>query len=302
MGVMDLKLRCLSEYHRKVTAREHLLSREELLSGYGIHKASVHRFTTLKNFKKICMEGYDYDLGRVLTRYVAFDNVDNKNVLAIVQHRKNRRDLPNTRVLYNEELHLLIIKVTVGMHQESAGGLIATVVTTKLIIARIDPFSLALCGGARCGTVGRRHKEANRSFCPRSRTSVFDWPTLAIEVGVSESLGQLQSDAFFWLTRSGGATRIVLIIKTFLSSEEINIEHWEDVPGTRASRPSTPLYHPRIVHRLTMKKDVTYTGTSLALPFRKLYDILPAEVGQNDNLEFSAQDLNMFYHRYWKIL
>ena len=200
-----------------------LSSREELLSGYGICNASVHRFTTLKNFKKICMEGYDYDLGRVLTRYVAFDNVDNKNVLAIDQHRENRRDLPNMRVLYDEELHLLIIKVMVGVHHESAGKLIEMVVMTKLIIARIDPFSLVLCGRTSCGTVGRRHK----SYRPRSRTSASDWPTLAIEVGVSESLGQLQSDAFFWLTKSGGATRIVLIIKICLSFEEIKIEYWE---------------------------------------------------------------------------
>ena len=104
------------------------------------------------------------------------------------------------------------------------------------------------------------------------------------------------------MTRSGGATHIVLIIKICLSSEEIKIEHWEDVPRTLPSRPFTSLYHPGIVHRLTLKKDVTYTGASLALPFRKLYDILPTGVGQNDNLEFSAQDLNMFYHRYWEVL
>ena len=168
-----------------------LSSREELLSGYGIRNASVHHFTTLKNFKKICMEGYDYDLGRVLTHYVAFDNVDNKNVLAFDQHRENRRDLPNMRVLYDEELHLLIIKVMVGIHHESAVGLIATMVTIKLITVGIDPFSLVSFGGAGCGIVGRRHKEAVKSFRPRSRTLDSDWPTLAVEVGVSESLGQL---------------------------------------------------------------------------------------------------------------
>ena len=124
------------------------------MSGYGICNASIHRFTTLKNFKKICMEGYDYDFGRVLTRYVAFDNVDNKNILVIDQHRENRRDLPNMRVLYDEELHLLVIKDMLGKHHEKVGGMILTLMTTKLITVGIDPFSLAPCGGTRCGTVG----------------------------------------------------------------------------------------------------------------------------------------------------
>lgn len=55
---------------------------------------------------------------------------------------------------------------------------------------------------------------------------VSDWPSIVFEVGQSESLSQLRTDAEWWLVNSGGQAMIALIISLKSALSVIHIEKW----------------------------------------------------------------------------
>lgn len=64
----------------------------------------------------------------------------------------------------------------------------------------------------------RRHlgitqaKEPDESYKPSNRTSVTDKPSFVVEVGLSETMNELRTDAHFGLSQTNGKTRLVLLI------------------------------------------------------------------------------------------
>jgi len=71
-------------------------------------------------------------------------------------------------------------------------------------------------------------KEADSAFRPDStRPDNEDWPTLAIESGVSEKLPRLRVDAKWWLSSSSGKVNIVLIFSINEANKTVLIEQWE---------------------------------------------------------------------------
>ena len=71
-------------------------------------------------------------------------------------------------------------------------------------------------------------KEADSAFRPDStRPDPEDWPTLAIESGVSEKLPKLRRDANWWLSCSSGKVYIVLIFSISEKNRTVLIEQWE---------------------------------------------------------------------------
>ena len=77
-----------------------------------------------------------------------------------------------------------------------------------------------------------RAKEGDEGFKPETRTSADAWPSFMVEVVVLERLQQLRNDAWFWSTKSGGETRIVLIMAINTTLKAVTFERWEDVPRT----------------------------------------------------------------------
>jgi len=71
-------------------------------------------------------------------------------------------------------------------------------------------------------------KEADSTFRPKStRPNKEDWPTLAIESGVSEKLPRLRVDAKWWLSSSSRKVNIVLIFAINEANKTVLIEQWE---------------------------------------------------------------------------
>ena len=120
-----------------------------------------------------------------------------------LSHREHGLESPNIRVYYDEELELLILKVMLGVHHESAGGLLVQMIVT-LTITGIDILTVRILGASRFGSPRGKHKEPDQALRPETRTVACDWPSLVIEVGVFESLNALHLDACFWLTESVG--------------------------------------------------------------------------------------------------
>ena len=150
----------------------------------------------------------------------------------------------------------------------------------------------------RYGAPGGRSKEADEAFRPSTRVLGTDWPSVVIEVGVSESLSQLRTDAYFWLTQSGGKTRIVIHLAVNKAMRVMKIERWEHTPRTRLTRRSSPRYNPTKMQALTLRANGQISGGPLLIPASKVYDTLPPGLGPND-FTFTAQDLAGYIQRYW---
>lgn len=149
-------------------------------------------------------------------------------------------------------------------------------------------------------TIGNKGKEADQTFLPPNRqitnSKVADWPTLVLEVGVSESKSKLEEDTKWWFNNSEGRVRIVLVavVKTHSS---VTFEKWQLLPPDAPSnvtrqyvtslRQQTPHMPPFVsqaavnqrcfsAQEVTVERDGSVTGAPMVLPFRALFDRDPS--------------------------
>jgi hypothetical protein len=58
------------------------------------------------------------------------------------------------------------------------------------------------------------------------RAGARGWPTLVVEAGVSETVGQLREDGRWWFVSSGHQVKIVLLARLVVSERMIILEKW----------------------------------------------------------------------------
>jgi len=272
---------------------------EEVLMGYPT--ISRAPFTNLYAFKRICLARSKRLVEGIQTpQYLAFTSVSQRSLYEIDRIREERRGwLPRMTILYDGREEILIVKLMVGvMHGAVAHQFASMLFEAKFF--RLDVReSLLATGSATFGRLGSRSKEADISYIPRSRRLEDDWPSLVIEVGVSESLGMLRRDAAFWITKSDGRTRIVIVLSFNRRDRRILVERWEEVPRRRPNG-STANYSriPGLMQSLTLNADVEYDGPSLEIPAEKLFDGLPQNIPGGKFL-FTPDNLNAFNISIW---
>ncbi|KAG0126516.1 hypothetical protein HOY82DRAFT_614931 [Tuber indicum] len=97
---------------------------------------------------------------------------------------------------------------------------------------------------------GPEADEAVKPFA--SRPLEADWPTIVIECGISQSLNHLRMVAHWWLQKSGGLVKIVLLISASKATRSIHIEQWTMVTlqTERLTRSSShpPVIGPQNIH------------------------------------------------------
>ncbi len=271
---------------------------EEVLMGYP--NISPTPFTNMVAFKRICFARSKrlYE-GRQTPQYLAFTNVSQESLDEIDRIREEKQGwLPRMTILYDGREEILIIKLL-------AGVLYCGVVHEFASMFHEKFFRLGVCASlvaTGCGGFGRRggrSKEADIGYKPISRHMVDEWPSFVIEVGVSESLAMLRSDAAFWITKSDGRTRIVIVLSINQRRQQFSIERWEEVPRTRPIR-STANYSriPGLMQSLTLNADVDYDGASLVIPAKKVFDIVPQNIHGEEFL-FTPNILNEFKTTIW---
>jgi hypothetical protein len=75
-------------------------------------------------------------------------------------------------------------------------------------------------------------KGPDSSFVPEPpRVARRDWPSVVFEIGCLESLTRLRFEAGFWLQKSNGLVRIVLVVAIQRSSRQLIFEIWENRPS-----------------------------------------------------------------------
>ncbi|KAF8247851.1 hypothetical protein K440DRAFT_288428 [Wilcoxina mikolae CBS 423.85] len=134
------------------------------------------------------------------------------------------------------DVNTLIIKCTTGIH-ETSGHEFCEVIREEVSnqLPQHNRGSLCPIGTESFQSLlpsSDREKQGDQGIKPESRNGNNDWPKVQIEVGYSETLRQLQHDAWFWLTHSNQQTALVVLI---------SIAHHPLAKCGSKSEPSPPL-------------------------------------------------------------
>lgn len=143
----------------------------------------------------------------------------------------------DTRLSYDADIHLLVIKMMPSKAQ--LGHLtLAQHFTWKLRRMGLPPNCLGPVGGTKY-ELPDSSKESDTAYCPRQfRTHTADWPTITFESGFPETLSRLRHDAAWWIVKSQGDVKIVIIISLRPAQKWLVIEKWCPFPPP-ANRPAT---------------------------------------------------------------
>lgn len=219
-------------------------------------------------------------------------------------------ELPQ-RCDYSPPLQILIIKMPSQPHEEAAYSfemMIGTIAKEMQVFRRI-----AGCGATRIDTPGRS-KQADRSWKPARQVRKF--PTVALEVGFSETTAKLEKDIAWWINESEGEVRMGVTVDIKRRSGCIEIKSW-----TPAFEPSLHLDNvtvsgrhvvkrhvdnlppPQIAQRVLFKRGrdgfgPTIEGEGLSIPFHTLLLDEPGE-GEGDFVLTAEMLLHDLAERVW---
>jgi hypothetical protein len=181
--------------------------------------------------------------------------------------------------MFDEGEEILIVKLMAGAAHDISIAEFERVFSEHLTGVGIPGNALVGRRTARYGGTGSRSKEPDGSYKPRAtRPGLNDAPSFVIECGVSQSMNNLRNDAHFWLTRSNGRTRLVLLISIDVTRQIVKMERWENRANTRPIRASSALRatRPTCIQRLTINNTRSQvTGAPLILPASLIFDVLP---------------------------
>lgn len=219
-------------------------------------------------------------------------------------------DLPK-RCDYSPILRILIIRMPSQPHEEAAASFEAMIVTIsrKMQVYR----RIAACGATRIDTPSRS-KQADRSWKPAREAREF--PTVALEVGFSETTAKLEKVIAWWINESKGEVRMGVTVDIKRRSGCIEIKSW--IP---AFEPSTHLDYVTLCGRHVVKRyidslpppqvaqgvlfkrgrdnsDPTIEGEGLTIPFHTLLLDEPGE-GEGDFVLTAEMLLHDLAERVW---
>ncbi|OQD95059.1 hypothetical protein PENSOL_c022G08524 [Penicillium solitum] len=122
---------------------------------------------------------------------------------------------------YSPSLQILIITIPSQPHEQAASSFEAM----NVILAQEMNANrrIAKCGGALIDTP-ERNKQADRSWKPARQGREF--PTVALEVGFSETTLKLERDIAWWINGSKGEVRMGITIDIKRGSHSIEIKSW----------------------------------------------------------------------------
>jgi hypothetical protein len=222
---------------------------------------------------------------------------------------ENEEQLPG-RCDYSPSLQILIITMPGKPHEEAACSfdyMVGRLAQDMKVDRRI-----AKCGATRVDTP-ERSKQADRSWEPTRQARQF--PTVALEVGFSETTLKLERDIAWWINGSKGEVRMGITID-IKRSHSIEIKSWtpafepplrniyitaggRQVIDRRIKDPPSPRMTRRI--RFTRGRDgssPTIEGEPLTIPFHTLLLDEPGE-GEGDFVFTAEMLLHGLAERVW---
>ncbi|QKX57213.1 uncharacterized protein TRUGW13939_04321 [Talaromyces rugulosus] len=129
------------------------------------------------------------------------------------------------RIDYSHASEILILKMPAEIHETAASNFhsLVAILASQMGVKR----RIADRGSTRTNT-SRRSKEADRSWAPAYRPGekYREWPTVALEVGNSETKAKLINDITWWLNQSNGRVQQGIIIDIKKGSGNVYISSW----------------------------------------------------------------------------
>ncbi|KAL4963991.1 uncharacterized protein BDV14DRAFT_190515 [Aspergillus stella-maris] len=139
-------------------------------------------------------------------------------------------------------------------------------------------------------------KQPDMAWRPERKVPGRDnhWPSMVLEVALSETRAKLQSDARYWLRAPpGGAVKIILTLIIKQRKEEIIIERWEHV----RAQGSPHLQQQVVISR--RRSNVTFTGSPLVIGFNNLF-LRPPLTPEEVDLQLDNEKLQLIAEKIWK--
>lgn len=203
-----------------------------------------------------------FDIPSTTTR----DRIDS-SALGEEIHVKICLDLPS---------NILVLEAMKSIEHEAVAGRFGFFIETK---AEQMGLRLYICGGATV-EAGEERKEQDAPWksLPAPGAPQRTWPTVALEVGWSESINKLAVDAQGWIEAQGSEMQTVITIKIDRTTPKVTIQKWEEASDIRGMTPSGSSHH----RTAETKQEViiahsnginTVTGT-LEIQFEKIVDKL----------------------------
>lgn len=196
------------------------------------------------------------------------------------QLEENGEELKGVRATIAHHQRRILYKVIMpGAQHDRITSMFATNLAVRLDRMGLDPDQDHWESRGSARTRGNVcSKEADWSMGPLNPSSttipLISWPSLVLEVGVSESLPQLRNDAQWWYANSGPthSTKLVVLIDVRTRPHyRVNLEVWTEVPSTRGARSagtrSRPAYILACTQKVRFENDIVH-GAPLTLPFR----------------------------------
>jgi hypothetical protein len=261
----------------------------------GLEDVNIRPFVGIPNMRKMIKSEYDrLQKGDTDQQYLVFKPVTVDDLTKI---DRARGSIGHIRLAHYTDIGLLIVKIPTAEH-ESAHRSLGNRLICKAVRMGLPDGELHNVGATRF--YGHKSsKEGDSAYRPYSlRLNKTDWPTIVIESAVSESLRHLRFDANWWLTKSGGDVKIIIIILVNRAQLTLQIEKWELGPRT-----GKLLLTLRSTQRIPTKmQEITIdsnavTGAPLILEFDKIF-LRPAVPPESDFI-FTAQDFSTWAARIW---
>ncbi|OKL62027.1 hypothetical protein UA08_02255 [Talaromyces atroroseus] len=184
-------------------------------------------------------------------------------------------------------LEIILYKMPTRTH-EAIQREFATMLDEKLMhMGRLHKAILRI-GEADVEGEGRT-KRPDTSYLP-IRYPNRKWPTLVVEVGFSQDLRKLQTDARWWLSESNGDVRTMIIISKNPKKNEMTIEKWIFDQGP------TREYHTMVVKDVNGAKATNQNP--LIIGFNDLLLRDPQEPLEQD-INFPGGDWEEYADRVW---
>ncbi|KAJ5129311.1 uncharacterized protein N7515_005350 [Penicillium bovifimosum] len=205
----------------------------------------------------------------------------------------------SARSMFSYDTRSMIIKLVTGVHQVASRGLFCEVqdVVRDMSLHR----SILVVGSARVRGVSSS-KEADESWALSQPIPGRDakWPTVAVEVGDSESYGKLKADAEWWLTNSRGDVKLLLIVSINPKTPNITFETaFSDAVGSLPHH--QPCYLPTIRQSITISRHGAQITASpevpLTIEFEELFCRRP--VPPEHNIDISPDQLRHISSDVW---
>lgn len=274
---------------------------DNILGDYNICHGNRHDFTTYNKFFTFlqrCVKAWENG-GQ---QYIGVRGVTS-DVLSIIE--ENRYKFPVMRVDHDLASQKLIIKLVGPRHEIVAREFLGELLEQcRMIgISRHDLFFIG--SGQMASRHSNRSKEPDEALRPKNtRRYASCFPTLVVEVGRSESLGQLRNDAHFWLTHTDREVHVVILIYIHADNRQLHLEHWEllqrDLSRTRQSAKPTNLQELDLCLLNDGTVSVNPSSATLDIATQLLFDIVPPSVTK-DTVTIGPNELLSFGYEYFTI-